>query len=141
MLGHLAARGFGWRQVRETGALGLPILNSKSAESGTRMRLLPDAEKFCGERFHKSLPAWSRETHGTAQSGYVDSRVVIEQTSIDAIEKGSRGRQLSRSRRTMNEHEFHTATVSTLAHPVSGRTAIAAAAGAGTRAAQNFEAP
>jgi hypothetical protein len=67
MLGHLAARGFGWREVRETGALGLLILNSKSAESGTRMRLLPDAEKFRGERFHKPLPAWSRETHETAQ--------------------------------------------------------------------------
>src|SRR4051812_31136139 len=51
--------------------------------------------------------------------GYVDSCVVIEQTSTDAIEKGSRGRQLSRSGRAMNEHEFHTATVWTLPDPVT----------------------
>ena len=36
----------------------------------------------------------SKLKHST---GYVDSCVVIEQTSTDAIEKGSRGRQLSRS--------------------------------------------
>jgi hypothetical protein len=39
MLGHLATRGFGGREVRETGALGLLILNSMSAEFGTQMRL------------------------------------------------------------------------------------------------------
>jgi len=71
---------------------------------------------FCGRVQHSrtycldELPeAWCPKIkHG---SGHVDSSVVIKQSPLQATEQSSRGRELSRSRRPMNEHKFHAATV------------------------------